>query len=183
MWCLLCLQSTDSRRAGFSRCSSQALEHRLTNYGTRAYLLCGMWDLPEPGVEPLSPSLAETFFTTEPPGKPQDIFFFFFSRNSETESNNGWYNRPGQDKPRSVRNCSPWNRCMGWVIKVGKCVSELLALCNEEVLSRWSGDPRGHKNVAGEGKALAKASCPLTGRLRVQSMCLWLRRSLRVGKV
>ena len=72
---------------------------------------------------------------------------------------------------------------MGWVIKVGKCVSELLALCNEEVLSGWSRDPRGHKDVAGEGKAFAKASQPLWGRLRVQSMCLWLRRSLGVGKV
>ena len=109
--------------------------------------------------------------------------FSFFLRNSETESNNGWYNSLGQDKPRSVRNCSPWNRCMGWVIKVGKWMSELLALCNEEVLSRWSRDLRGHKDVAGEGKALAKASWPLTGRLRVQSMCLWLRRSLREGKV
>ena len=28
-------------------------------------------DLPDPGVKPRSPSLAGTFFTTEPPGKPQ----------------------------------------------------------------------------------------------------------------
>ena len=27
-------------------------------------------DLPNPGNEPMSPSLAEGFFTTEPPGKP-----------------------------------------------------------------------------------------------------------------
>ena len=31
-----------------------------------------MWDLPGPGVEPLSPTLAGRFFTTEPPGKPPD---------------------------------------------------------------------------------------------------------------
>ena len=27
-------------------------------------------DLPDPGVEPMSPALADGFFTTEPPGKP-----------------------------------------------------------------------------------------------------------------
>ena len=55
---------------------------------------------------------------------------------------------------------------------------------NEEALSRWSGGgPRGYKDVAGEGKALAKASWSLGGRLGVQSMCLWLRTFLEVGKV
>ena len=28
-----------------------------------------MWDLPGPGVKPVSPALAGGFFTTEPPGK------------------------------------------------------------------------------------------------------------------
>ena len=27
------------------------------------------WDLPNPGIKPASPTLAEGFFTTEPPGK------------------------------------------------------------------------------------------------------------------
>ena len=27
-------------------------------------------DLPDPGIEPISPALAGGFFTTEPPGKP-----------------------------------------------------------------------------------------------------------------
>ena len=27
-------------------------------------------DLPDPGIEPKSPALADGFFTTEPPGKP-----------------------------------------------------------------------------------------------------------------
>ena len=62
-------------------------------------------------------------------------------------------------------------------------MSELLAMYNEEALSRWSVGPRGYKDVAGEGKALAKASRSLGGRLGVQSMCLWLRRFLEVGKV
>ena len=32
-----------------------------------------MWDLPGPGMEPVSPALAGRFFTTEPPGKPSCI--------------------------------------------------------------------------------------------------------------
>ena len=30
-------------------------------------------DLPDPGIEPVCPALAGGFFTTEPPGKPQQL--------------------------------------------------------------------------------------------------------------
>ena len=43
---------------------------RLSNCGSRAQLLCSMWDLPRPGLEPVSPALAGRFSTTAPPGKP-----------------------------------------------------------------------------------------------------------------
>ena len=43
---------------------------RLSSCGSRAQLLCGMWDLPRPGLEPVSPALAGIFSTTAPPGKP-----------------------------------------------------------------------------------------------------------------
>ena len=43
---------------------------RLSNCGARAQLLRGMWDLPRPGLEPVSPALAGRFSTTAPPGKP-----------------------------------------------------------------------------------------------------------------
>ena len=36
------------------------------------------WDLPGPGIEPVSPALAGRLFTTEPPRKPT-FFFKFFS--------------------------------------------------------------------------------------------------------
>ena len=32
-------------------------------------MLCGMWDLPGPGLEPVSPALAGGFLTTAPAGK------------------------------------------------------------------------------------------------------------------
>ena len=40
---------------------------RLSSCGSR-----GIWDLPRPGLEPLSPALAGRFSTTAPPGKPLD---------------------------------------------------------------------------------------------------------------
>ena len=33
-----------------------------------------MWDLPRPGLEPVSPALAGGFLTTAPPGKPKVLF-------------------------------------------------------------------------------------------------------------
>ena len=44
--------------------------HRLSSCGSRAQLLRGMWDLPRPGLEPVSPALAGRFPTSAPPGKP-----------------------------------------------------------------------------------------------------------------
>ena len=54
---------------------SLVVEHRLqtrrlSNCGSRAQLLRGMWDLPRPGLEPVSPALAGGLSTTAPPGKP-----------------------------------------------------------------------------------------------------------------
>ena len=46
---------------------------RLSNCGSRAQPLCGMWDLPRPGLEPASPALAGRLSTTAPPGKPWSI--------------------------------------------------------------------------------------------------------------
>ena len=43
---------------------------RLSNCGSRAQLLRGMWDPPRPGLEPVSPALAGGLPTTAPPGKP-----------------------------------------------------------------------------------------------------------------
>ena len=63
LWWLLLLQSRGSRRAGFRSC------------GPRAQLLRSMWDLPRPGLEPVSPTLAGGFLTTAPPGKSRPPIF------------------------------------------------------------------------------------------------------------
>ena len=80
-WAVLgpCCSVRASHRGGFSCCRAQALghtgfsrysawapyscpEHGLRHCGTRAYLPCGMWDLPGPGIKPMSPALAGGFF-------------------------------------------------------------------------------------------------------------------------
>ena len=40
-----------------------------------------MWDLPGPGIEPVSPALAGGFFTTKPSGKP-GLHYLFIHINS-----------------------------------------------------------------------------------------------------
>ena len=55
--------------------ASLVVEHRLqtrrlSSCGSRAPPLHGMWDLPRPRLEPVSPSLAGRLSTTAPPGKP-----------------------------------------------------------------------------------------------------------------
>ena len=59
--------------------ASLVAEHRLqtrwlSNCGSRAQLLRGMWDLPRPGLKPVSPALAGRFLTTAPPGKPHFLY-------------------------------------------------------------------------------------------------------------
>ena len=46
---------------------------RLSSCGSRAQLLRGTWDLPRPGLEPVSAALAGGFSTTAPPGKPKTV--------------------------------------------------------------------------------------------------------------
>ena len=74
LWWLL-LRSFLSARAsivasrGLSSCGPWVLKCRLSGHGAWAWLLLGMWDLPGPGIKPVSFALAGRFFTTEP-GKP-----------------------------------------------------------------------------------------------------------------
>ena len=70
------LRSTGSRCGGFSSCGTWALERRLSGCGARAQPLHGMWDLPGPGPEPVSPALADGLPTTAPPGKAPEASFF-----------------------------------------------------------------------------------------------------------
>ena len=59
---LLLLWSRGPRHTGFSSCDAQAQLPR------------GMWSLPGPGIEPMSPALAGRVLTTGPPGNPRTHF-------------------------------------------------------------------------------------------------------------
>ena len=59
--------------------ASPVAEHRLqmlrlSNCGSRARSLRGMWDPPRPGLEPVSPASAGRLSTTAPPGKPWALY-------------------------------------------------------------------------------------------------------------
>ena len=68
--------------------ASPAAEHRLWRLGRQscrpwaqccgacAQLPHSLWDLPGPGMEPLSPALRGGFLTTGPPGKPWTFLYF-----------------------------------------------------------------------------------------------------------
>ena len=43
----------------------------------RGLVALRMWDLPRPGMEPVSSALAGGFFTTEPPGSPRVVISFY----------------------------------------------------------------------------------------------------------
>ena len=67
-------------RGSLTIAASLVAEHRLqtrrlSSCGSRAQLLRGMWHLPRPGLEPVSPALAGRVSTTAPPGKPPGLLF------------------------------------------------------------------------------------------------------------
>ena len=61
--------------------ASLVVEHRLqtrrlSNCGSQAQLLRGMWDPPRPGLEPVSPAPAGRLPTTAPSGKPKSTVLY-----------------------------------------------------------------------------------------------------------
>ena len=64
-----CCGVQTSHCGGFSCSGAWVLGCAGFSCGTWASLLRGMWNLPRPGIKPMSPASADGFFTTEPPGK------------------------------------------------------------------------------------------------------------------
>ena len=66
---------------GFSYCRAQALEYTsFSSCGTWAQLLHGIWDLPRPGIKPVSPELQGGLISTGPTRKPLRYFFWCCER-------------------------------------------------------------------------------------------------------
>ena len=57
------VQASVVEARGISSCDARIPEHRLNSCDTWAQLLCGILDLPGPGIKHMSPALAGRFFT------------------------------------------------------------------------------------------------------------------------
>ena len=66
-----------SHCGGFSCCGAQALGTWASVVVADGLSSCGMWDLPRPGLEPMSPALAGEDFTFYHLSGVLLIFFFF----------------------------------------------------------------------------------------------------------
>ena len=65
----------------FTAMASVLMAHRLERASSCVYGLSCMWDLPGPGMEPVSSAPAGGFFTTEPTREAQlALFIILFSR-------------------------------------------------------------------------------------------------------
>ena len=67
---LLLLWGTDSRPTGFNSCDCG-----LSSCGSWTWLLKDVWNLPRPGIKPVSPALEGAFLTTGPAGKSHAQIF------------------------------------------------------------------------------------------------------------
>ena len=62
----------------FAQAFSSFSKWGLLCYGAWAYLLSGMWKLPGPGLEPVSPAFASKFLSTVPLEKSKKLFFKWY---------------------------------------------------------------------------------------------------------
>ena len=65
-----------SHCGGLFYCVAWTLEHGLSGCGTWAWTLHGMWNLPRPGIELVSPALAGRFVTVGSPEKSHVNSFY-----------------------------------------------------------------------------------------------------------
>ena len=68
---LLLLRSMGSGRVGFHSCGLQALELRLSSHGAWAQLLHDKWNLPGPGIKPMSLALPGDSYPLYHQGSPR----------------------------------------------------------------------------------------------------------------
>ena len=105
---------------GLSRCGSWALEHRFSSCGARASLLHSTWDLPGPGIEPVSPALAGGFLITGPPGKSPAVSYCSELVRAQKSI------LPCEDLPQKVVTCTLSTCVRGKCKRRRKCLSKQL---------------------------------------------------------
>ena len=62
-----------------------------------------MWDIPGPGIEPVSPALQGRFLTMGPPGKPHLelflVFRYYFNSKKKAQKPTGWIKPESLESP------------------------------------------------------------------------------------
>ena len=106
-------------------------------------------DVPDPGIEPLSPALAGRFFTTESSGKPQGLRGLKSDKEmAEQEGISAQRDQPIQDIWSERYMASSWSDGAHWV-NVREVTQLCLTLCNTWTIQSmefsrpeyWSGYP------------------------------------------
>ena len=72
-----------------------------------------MWDLPGPGLEPVSPALAGGFLTTAPPGKPSDIFYYLVNAHQDN-----WFHDSLMGRDPLFKKALHWEFPGGPVVRI-----------------------------------------------------------------
>ena len=106
-----------------------------------------MWDLPRPGLEPVSPALAGGSLTTAPPRKPQANYFILGSNQiSPTELTKLYYSKMHSSQTEGLGRSWQTMYLQGWFTDITIC---------EGSLEVW-----GHQGQArGEGCYYLRSPC------------------------
>jgi len=81
-----------SHCAGFSGCEAWALGAQALVAAARRISSCGAWwhvESTRPGIEPVSPALADRFLSTVPPGSPERVVRAALTKGREEDSDRG----------------------------------------------------------------------------------------------
>ena len=93
-----------------------------------------MWDLPGPGLEPVSPALAGGFLTTAPPGKPLTKSFDLLTHFTH-------FSNPPHPLPLATTNLFSVSMC--WVFFQTPYITEIIQYSSFSVLFHLAWCPRG----------------------------------------
>ena len=152
MWLLL-LGSTDSGRRSFRSC------------GAWVSLLCSMWDLPRPGIEPVSPALADRLLTTGPLQQPCPGLSLCTCLNpyqvKSCSPSSTWF-WSSSVVPLLVPRCSPsqgvWASCSPSLFSIHGLSLGAHPGCKAPALWRWVRRPGSQLSVPGAKPTLNSSS-------------------------
>ena len=95
-----------------------------------------MWDLPGPGLEPVSPALAGGFLTTAPPGKPPTCVFYPVPSFSSLASGNRPFSQPCEHQALLYLILLGGSFPQPWVVSIHSCDDQYSAYYSRGIFYR-----------------------------------------------